>query len=186
MALAATVYRLQIDLSDVDRGVYQALDLRLARHPSESMPYLLTRVIAYCLCHDEGIGFSKGGLSDTDEPPVAIRDLQGTLRTWIDVGTPSAERLHKASKACDRVVVFTQHDPALLQKQARDKAIHRAESIEVYALEPAFLDALAAVTDRNARWSLTHTEGVLYVTAGEQNLSSTVTRHTLGGEPPPA
>ena len=96
------------------------------------------------------------------------------------MGTPSAERLHKASKACDRVVVFTQHDPALLQKQARDKAIHRAETIEVYALEPAFLDALAAVTDRNTRWSLTHTEGVLYVTTGEQNLSSTVTRHVLG------
>jgi uncharacterized protein YaeQ len=186
MALAATVYRLQIDLSDVDRAVYQALDLRLARHPSESMPYLLTRVLAYCLCHEEGIAFSKGGLSDTDEPPVAIRDLQGVLRTWIDVGTPSAERLHKASKACGRVVVFTQHDPALLQQQARDKAIHRAEAIEVYALEPAFLEALAAVTDRNARWSLTHTEGVLYLNAGEQNLSGAVTRHTLGAAAPPA
>ena len=180
MALAATVYRLQIELSDVDRDVYQALDLRLARHPSESMPYLLTRVLAYCLCHEEGITFSKGGLSDTDEPPVAIRDLQGTLRTWIDVGTPSAERLHKASKACDRVVVFTQHDPALLQKQARDKAIHRAEAIEIYALDPKFLDALAEVTDRNSRWALTHTEGLLYITVGELNLSSSVTRYALG------
>ncbi len=180
MALAATVYRLQIDLSDVDRGVYQALDLRLARHPSESMPYLLTRVIAYCLCHEEGISFSKGGLSDTDEPPVAIRDLQGGLRVWIDVGTPSAERLHKASKACSRVVVFTQHDPALLQKQLRDRNVHRAETIEIYALDPKFLDALAAVTDRNARWALTHTEGTLYVTAGDHNLSSALTRHALG------
>ena len=179
MALAATVYRLQIELSDVDRGVYQALDLRLARHPSESMPYLLARVIAYCLCHDEGITFSKGGLSDPDEPPVGIRDLQGILHTWIDVGTPSAERLHKASKACKRVVVFTQHDPALLQQQARDRAIHRAEAIEVYALEPAFLEALAAVTDRNTRWSLTHTEGVLYISVGDRNLSTAVTRHAL-------
>jgi uncharacterized protein YaeQ len=180
MALVATVYRLQIELSDVDRGVYQALDLRLARHPSESMAYLLTRVMAYCLCHEEGISFSKGGLSDTDEPPVAVRDLQGNLRTWIDVGTPSAERLHKASKACNRVVVFTQHDPALLQKQARDRTIHRAEAIEVHALDPSFLAALAEVTDRNARWALTHTEGVLYVTTGDHNLSSTITRHVLG------
>jgi uncharacterized protein YaeQ len=102
------------------------------------------------------------------------------------VGTPSAERLHKASKACGRVVVFTQHDPALLQQQARDRAIHRAEAVEVYALEPAFLEALAAVTDRNARWSLTHTEGVLYVSAGEQNLSGAVTRHSLGAVAAPA
>ncbi len=186
MALAATVYHLQIELSDVDRGVYQSLDLRLGRHPSESMAYLLTRVLAYCLCHEEGITFSKGGLSDTDEPPVAIRDLQGNLRAWIDVGTPSADRLHRASKACPRVVVFTQHDPGLLHKQARDKAIHRVEAIEVHALEAAFLEDLAAVTVRNARWSLTHTEGVLYVTAGGQNLSSTVTRHTLGGAVAPA
>jgi uncharacterized protein YaeQ len=180
MALAATVYRLRIELSDVDRGVYQALDLRLARHPSESMPYLLTRVIAYCLCYEEGIAFSKGGLSDTDEPPVSIRDLQGVLRAWIDVGSPSGERLHRASKACDRVVVFTQHDPTLLRRQLRDRTIHRAETIELYALEPSFLDALAAVTDRNARWALTRTEGNLYVTAGDHDLSSIVTRHPLG------
>jgi uncharacterized protein YaeQ len=184
MALAATVYRLQIELSDVDRGVYEALDLRLARHPSESMPYLLTRVIAYCLCHDEGIAFSKGGLSDPDEPPVAIRDLQGVLHTWIDVGTPSPDRLHKASKACRRVVVFTQHDPGQLQQQARDRTIHRAEAIEVYAVDPAFLEALATFTDRNARWSLTHTEGILYISVGDQNLSTSVVRHTLTPAPP--
>jgi uncharacterized protein YaeQ len=180
MALVATVYHLQIELSDVDRGVYETLDLRLARHPSESMPYLLTRVIAYCLCHEEGIAFSKGGLSETNEPPVTIRDLQGNLLTWIDVGTPSADRLHKASKACRRVVVFTQHDPALLHKQARERAIHRVETIEVYALEAGFLHALGEITDRNARWALTHTEGVLYVTSGDHSLSSAVTRHVLG------
>jgi uncharacterized protein YaeQ len=183
MALAATVYRIQIELSDVERGVYEALDLRVARHPSESMAYLLTRVLGYCLCYEEGIGFSKGGLSDPDEPPVAIRDLQGTLRAWIDVGTPSAERLHRASKACERVVVFTQHDPALLRRQARERAIHRVEAIEVYALEGGLLEALAAVTDRNARWALTHTEGVLYVTVGERNLSGAVTRHDLAEAP---
>lgn len=178
MALAATVYHLQIDLSDVDRGFYQALDLRLARHPSESMAYLLTRVMAYCLCFEEGIAFSKG-LSTTDEPALWIRDLQGNMTTWIDVGTPSAERLHKAAKACPRVVVFTQHDPALLQKAAREKAIHRADKIDVFALDPTFLEQLGALTDRNTRWTLVHTEGTLYVTVGDQNLSSAVVKHPL-------
>jgi uncharacterized protein YaeQ len=180
MALAATVYHLQIDLSDVDRGVYQQLDLRLGRHPSESMAYLLTRVLAYCLCWDEGIAFSKG-LSTADEPALWIRDLQGNLRVWIEVGSPSAERLHKAAKASPQVVVFTQHDPALLQRAARDKEkpIHRAAEIAVYALEPSFLEALGALTDRNTRWTLVHTEGVLYVTVGEESLSSAVTRVPL-------
>ena len=75
MALSATVYHLQIELSDVDRGVYESLDLRLARHPSETMRYLLTRVIGYCLCYEPGIAFSKG-LSNTEEPAVWARDLQ--------------------------------------------------------------------------------------------------------------
>src|SRR3954452_17255865 len=102
MALSATVYHLQIELSDVDRGVYEALDLRVARHPSETMRYLLTRTIAYCLIYEEGIAFSKG-LSTTDEPAVWVKDPGGLVLVWIDIGTPSAERLHKASKAAERL-----------------------------------------------------------------------------------
>lgn len=173
------MYRFQIDLSDVDRGVYQNLDLRAARHPSESMRYLLTRVIAYCLCHEEGIAFSKGGLSTTDDPALTVRDLRGDLRVWIEIGTPSADRLHKASKAAPRLVVFTQNDPALLMKAAAERPIHKADAIEIYAVDPAFLDRLDAITDRNCVWTLVHTEGVLYVTAGDQTLSTTIARHAL-------
>jgi uncharacterized protein YaeQ len=178
MALSATVYHIQIELSDVDRGVYQSLDLRVARHPSESMPYLLTRVIAYALLFEEGIAFSKG-LSTTDEPPVWVKDLQGNLRVWVELGTPSAERLHKVSKASPRVVVFTQHDPRLLIREAQSRPIHKAEQIEVYALEPAFLDRLGALTERNAHWTLLRNDGLLYVTVGDETVSSTVTRHAL-------
>ena len=180
MALSATVYHLQIDLSNVDRNVYQQLDLRVARHPSETMRYLLARVIAYCLLWEEGITFSKGGLSDPDEPALWVKDLQGTPRVWIEVGTPSAERLHKASKACPRVVVFTYANPELLKKAARAKPIHRAGDIEVQALDAGFLDALDAVTDRNTSWTLVHTEATLYVSAAGTDLSAPVTRHALG------
>ncbi|MDB4982034.1 MAG: hypothetical protein JWM82_2786 [Myxococcales bacterium] len=179
MALSATVYHLQIELSDVDRGVYEALDLRLGRHPSESMPYLLTRVFAYALLYEEGIAFSKGGLSSSDEPPLTVRDLQGNLRVWIEVGTPSADRLHKASKASPRVVVFTQHDPKLLAREAATRAIHKADAIEVYALPATFLDEVGALTDRNARWTLLRTDGVLYVTAGEKMATGALTQHAL-------
>ena len=179
MALTATVYRFQIELSDVDRGVYESLDLRIARHPSESMPYLLTRTIAYALLYEEGLAFSKGGLSSAEEAPLTVRDLQGNLRVWIEIGTPSAERLHKASKASPRVVVFTQHDPRLLVNQAASRDIHKADQIEVYALDPRFLDQLGEITDRNARWTLMRNEGVLYVTVGNKTLSGNVTKHDL-------
>lgn len=183
MALQATVYHLQIELSDVDRGVYEALDLRLARHPSESMPYLLARALAYALLYEEGIAFSKGGLSSTDEPPLTIRDLQGNLRAWIEIGTPSADRLHKAAKASPRVVVFTQHDPRLLRKEAATRAIHKVDQIEVYALDPAFLAELESMTDRNARWTLLRNDGQLYVTAGDKSASGPITALSLRDAP---
>jgi uncharacterized protein YaeQ len=179
MALGATLYHLQIALSDVDRGLYEELDLRLARHPSESMPYLLTRALAYALLYEEGISFSKGGLSSAEEPPLSVRDLQGNLRSWVEIGTPSAERLHKASKASPRVVVFTQHDPRLIVREAGTREIHRVAEIEVYALDSRFLEKLGAVTDRNARWTLLRNDGVLYVTVGKETLTGEVTKHAL-------
>jgi len=178
MAASATMYHLQIELSDVDRAVYQTLDLRVARHPSETMRYLLSRVIAYCLCFEEGIAFTRG-LSTTDEPAAWVKDAHGNLRLWIEIGTPSVERLHKASKASARVVVFTHSDPALLKKAARGKSIHKADDIEVYALDGALLDALDTATDRNARWAIVHTEGTLYITSGDASVSGSVTRHSL-------
>lgn len=178
MALPSTIYHLRVELSDVDRGVYEALDLRLARHPSETMRYLLTRVIAYCLCYAEGLAFSKG-LSNGDEPALWIRDLVGNLQAWIEVGSPSPERLHKASKAAPRVLVFTHHDLEQLKKAAQSKAIHKADSIEIYTLDAVFLDALAATTGRNAEWTLVHTEGVVYVTSGGETLSAPVRCHAL-------
>jgi len=179
MALGATLYHFQIDLSDVDRGVYETLDFRLAQHPSESMAYLLTRTLAYALLYEEGIDFSKGGLSSTDEPPLSVRDLQGNLRVWIEIGTPSADRLHKASKASPRLVVFTQHDPRLLVREAGTREIHRADQIDVYALDPKFLEQLGAITDRNARWTLLRNDGVLHVTVGTATLSGEVTKHAI-------
>src|SRR5262245_11314920 len=106
VAQTATIYTLSIDLSDIDRGVYETLELRVARHPSETAEYMLTRVLAYCLEYTEGIAFSKG-LSDPDEPAISIRDLTGALQAWIDVGAPEAARLYRASKASPRVAVYT-------------------------------------------------------------------------------
>src|SRR6185503_17046000 len=105
MALSSTVFVFDIDLADADRQVYETLSLRVARHPSESDEFLVARVLAYCLEYREGIEFSRG-LCDADEPPIAVRDLTGRYVSWIDVGTPSAERLHRAAKAAARVAVY--------------------------------------------------------------------------------
>src|SRR5918997_7076013 len=134
MALTATIHNFDIQLSDVDRGVYESLSLRVARHPSETEEYLLTRVLAYCLEYAEGIAFSKG-LAEPDEPAIAVRDLTGALRVWIDVGAPDAARLHKASKAAPRVAVYTHRPPAQLLRALAGERIHRADALELYAVD---------------------------------------------------
>jgi hypothetical protein len=105
MARTGTVHRLRIDLSDVDRGVYEALDLRVAQHPSEPVRRVLLKTIAYALVHADGIAFSRGGLSDTEEPEIAIRDEMG-IATWVEIGSPAADRLKRATNAARSVVVF--------------------------------------------------------------------------------
>lgn len=172
MASGATIYHFSVELSDVDRATYAALDLRLARHPSESLRYLLTRTLAYCLSYEEGISFSKGGLSAADEPPVSIHDATGGLKAWIDVGAPSAKRLHKASKAAGRVALFTHVGRALLLEEAASSPIHRLEEIEVWTLDPAFLDSVVKKLDRKLELGLTRSDGVLYLGLGGETLET--------------
>jgi uncharacterized protein YaeQ len=179
MALTATIHRFVIALSDVDRSVYETLDLRLARHPSESGRYMVTRLLAFALAHEEGIAFSKGGLSSTDEPPVAVHDPTGLLLAWIDVGSPSAERLHKAAKAAERVLVFTHADPALLRREARSRPVYRLDAIEVYRIDPALLDAVEARVGRHTEMEIVRNEGRLYVTVEGTVIEGEITRIAL-------
>jgi uncharacterized protein YaeQ len=179
MALSATMVHLQLTLSDVDRGVYEELDLRVARHPSESARYMLTRVLAYALSYEEGIAFSKGGLSDPDEPAVAIRDLTGVLVAWIDVGAPSAERLHKATKAARRVAVFTHQDRAALEREVGSRPVHKRDQIAFWCVSPALLEALEPLVGRNTRLELVRTEGLLYATVGSATVEGSLTLETL-------
>ena len=128
MALTATLYQLAIDLSLVDRGVYETLDLRVARHPSESAEYMLTRVLAYCLEYEDGIVFTEG-VSSGDEPAVVVRDLTGRLTAWIEVGLPTAERLHRGHKLAGRAAVYTHRDARQWLGQMAGARIHRADAI---------------------------------------------------------
>jgi uncharacterized protein YaeQ len=176
VATGATVYTFDIDLADADRKVYEALALRVARHPSESEEYLLTRVLAYALEFESGIAFSTGGLSGPDEPALGVRDLTGVLRAWIEIGNPDAARLHKASKAVPRVVVYTHKDAERLVARLVGERIHRADDVELYAIDPALIAALALRLDRRMAFALSVSERELFVSIGTDTLTGRVTR----------
>lgn len=180
MAQPSTLYRFRIELSDVDRGLYMPLDFRLAMHPSETLLYLITRAIAYALNFDEELEISPEGLADPDAP--AMRKTQpGTGRTslWVEIGNPSARKIHKASKAADLVKIYTYKDPTLIQKECQDANVFRAETVEIYALDTKFLDKLSQEMQREMRLSVLHNEGSLSVNWGEQHASCEIKRYSL-------
>jgi uncharacterized protein YaeQ len=178
VALNATIYSFEITLNDADRGVYQTLSFRAARHPSETAEFLLTRVLAYCLEFCEGIAFSKG-LSDPDAPALAIRDLTGALRSWIEIGTPDTARLHRAAKAAPRVAVYSHKEVSALVTALAVDAVHRAREIEIYALDRQLLAALGARLVKRMCFDLAVSERTLYLTFDDQTLTGNVTPHRV-------
>jgi uncharacterized protein YaeQ len=178
MALTATIYNITIDLADIDRGVYHTLDLRVARHPSETPEYMLVRILAYCLEFQDGIVMTEG-VSAGDEPAVVARDLTGRVTAWIEVGLPDASRLHRASKLAGRVAVYTHRDARQLLAQLSGEKIHRAGDIPIYAFDRGAIEEIAALIERRTALTLSVTERELYVSIGGKTFTTPIAEHRI-------
>lgn len=178
MALSSTVFIFDIDLSDTDRHVYETLSLRIARHPSESDEFLIARLLAYCLEYTEGIEFSRG-LSAADDPPIAVRDLTGVMRAWIDVGTPSVDRLHRASKAAPRVAVYVHKEHRQWLAELERAKIHRAETIDVRAFDREMIAQMVSRLERRMAFPVTVADGEVFIALADGTVSGPTTRLEL-------
>ena len=178
MALSSTVYNFDVQLANVDRGVYETLSFRAAQHPSESSEYFVARVLAYCLEFREGIAFSKG-LAEPDEPAISVRDLTGAIVSWIEIGAPDAARLHRASKASPRVALYTHREPRLLMRQFEGERIHRASEIEIYAFDRELIAALAGRMERRMALEISLSDAELYVSMRGETWNGPVERLSI-------
>ena len=178
MAQTATVYTVTIDLADMDRGVYETLDLRVARHPSETAEYMLVRILAYCLEYQEGIALTEG-VSSGDEPALVVRDLTGRITAWIEVGMPDAGRLHRGSKLAGRVAVYTHRDVRQLMGNLEGERIHRPGHIPIRAFDRTLVEEIAAQFDRRISMSISVTGGELFLVMGERTWTVPVVEHRL-------
>ncbi len=169
-------YTFDVTLANVDKGVYEDLGLKVAQHPSETEEYMVARVLAYALEHEEGIAFPPGGLHTAEDPAVWVRDLTGALRAWIEVGTPDVKRLHKASKAADRVVVYCHKDPDAWLRSLASEKIYAPERVRIVLLDRELVEGMTALVQRRTALSLTITEGQLYVEIGGTQLGQVLER----------
>jgi len=178
MAQTATIYILTIDLADMDRGVYEALEMRVARHPSETAEYMLVRILAYCLEYQEGIALTEG-VSSGDEPAILVRDLTGRITGWIEVGMPDAAQLHRGSKAAGRVAVYTHRDARQLLSQLAGERIHRAAEIPVRAFDRTVIEEVAALLDRRTSMAVSISSGELLISIGDRAITLPMIEHRL-------
>jgi uncharacterized protein YaeQ len=179
MALSSTLYRFLIDFSDVDQNVYKTLDLRLAQHPSESHAYLLTRLIARVLNDREYLEFSAGGLSDPDSPALHATTPGGDILLWVEIGNAAARKLHKASKAARKVMIYTYKDPKPMLEEIRENKVHRAETLDITSFDARPLENLAARLDRKNQWAMLVNEGLLSISIGDYAETVELRRHTI-------
>jgi uncharacterized protein YaeQ len=180
MAMPSTIHRATIHLSHVDRGIYETLQATLARHPSETAERLVLRLLAYAVCYEPELGFTRG-VGAADEPDLWIKGPDDRVELWIEVGTPEPERLLKAARHSGRVVLL-----AGGQNRHRWDEQHLARfagvpNLTVIGLDFTLVRKLAAHLERSVAWDVTITGGSLYVTSAGETLDAPL--EPLAGPP---
>ena len=163
MALKPTIYKMTIDLSDLERSKYETLNLTVAQHPSESIERMMVRVLAYCIDAHEQLTFTKG-ISATQEPDLWQHTLDGQICLWIEVGEPSFDRIKKSVRASRNVKIYSLNTKpdvwwSQLGKKMRDLRLW------VYRLTWSDVQALAALVQRKMNFSMTINGNTAYIAA---------------------
>ncbi len=170
MALKPTIYTINLALADSDRGVYDNLTLKLARHPSETLERLTARILAFGLHAAPGLGFTRG-LSSTDEPDLWRHSDSGEIEHWIEVGQPEESRLRKARGRARQVSVLAFGKSADTWWLNQGDAIAQLARVEVAQLPWEGVQEAAALIDRNTALSLNIAGSVLYLDNGSEQVS---------------
>lgn len=171
MALPSTIYRVVIQLSDIDRSIYETLQATVARHPSETEDRLVARLLAYILFYESDLSFTKG-ISAVEEPDLWQKGPDGRVLLWVEVGIPESDRLLKASRHSERVALVAcgktysnwelQHLPKLVN----------VPNLTVAAFTQSFINSLTSKLDRSIQWEVTITDGNLYINVGGETFDT--------------
>lgn len=173
MALPSTIYRANLQLADVDRAVYEALQITVARHPSETEERLVARLLAYALFYEPDLNFTKG-ISVGDEPDLWLKGPDGRVHLWIEVGLPEAERLVKASRHAERTVLIAVGKPIPSWEIQQLPKLTAVANLTVISFELEFIAWLTARLERAINWIVTITEESLYVTIAAETMETTI------------
>jgi uncharacterized protein YaeQ len=179
MALKATIFKADVQISDMDRNYYENHALTIARHPSETDERMMMRVLAFMWHANERLAFGKG-LSAEDDADLWQKDFTDAIELWIDVGLPDDKRILKACGRSERVVVYAYSQTVPIWWGQTGSRIERAKKLTVYSIDPATSTALAAMAERTMQLQCTIQDGQAWITSGDKTVQ--VDRVLLQGE----
>lgn len=165
MALKPTIYKLKVALSDLDREVYETLNLTIACHPSETLERMMVRVMAFCFNAQDQLVFCKG-LSDTEEPDLWSHSLDGNLELWIDVGEPATDRIKKATRVASAVKVYCFNNKASTWWELNRSSL-AGLSVSIFQFQWSEIQTLAKMVDRTMDISITISDSSAYIATEE-------------------
>ena len=162
MALKATIFKADLGVSDIDRGMYGTFPLTIARHPSETDERMMVRVLAFALNAHERLEFGKG-ISSEDEPALWRRDLTGAIEQWIDVGLPEERLLRRACGKATAVTLFTYGGRGVdIWWQANERDLRKQERLSVFDVPQDASRELALMAARSMVLNVTIQEGQIF------------------------
>lgn len=166
MALPSTIYRISLQISDIDHGIYETVQTTAARHPSETEERLVARLLAAALFYKPELAFTKG-LCATDEPDLWVVGPDGRAQVWVEVGLPDSDRIIKACRHAERVALLASGKALSVWDQQHLPKLVNCNNLTVVSVDQAFISTLATILERVITWSITITEGTLYLTCGD-------------------
>jgi uncharacterized protein YaeQ len=171
MAQNATIFKVTLEIADIDRAYYHDHTLTIARHPSETDERMMVRLLAFARHADEALAFGKG-LATDEEPDLWRKDLTGAIDVWIDVGQPDERRIRRACGRAEAVFVYSYggRGAGLWWDDAAAK-LDRVANLTVVNLPFAATQALAKLAQRNMRLHCTMQDGQMWVADSERSVA---------------
>ncbi len=166
MALKATIYKVELQIADMDRNYYADHSLTLARHPSETEERLMLRLLAFALHADETMAFGKG-ISSDEEPDLWQKDLTGAIQCWIDLGQPDEKLVRSAAGRAAEVIIYTYggRSAEIWWGQAAAK-LDKIDHLSVIHVTPASTQALGRLAARNMQLQCTIQDQQIWIGDG--------------------
>ncbi|HEX4763889.1 MAG TPA: YaeQ family protein [Usitatibacter sp.] len=170
MALKSTIFKAELQVSDLDRNHFATHSLTIARHPSETDERMMVRLLAFALNADERLEFGRG-LSAEDEPDLVKRDLTGAIELWIDVGLPDEREIRKAAGRAKAVKVYVYGGRgAGLWWAQNEAALARTGNVSVFEIPESVADSVSALAARNMRLDCTIQDSQVWLAANGETL----------------